>query len=158
MTKKDIFLSAPCYNPRAVVQEEVILKRERIRQIVVGVVGLFYCALIYPLYTDLLHSSWLLVQKNETEPMFLSFYIALGFFLLLASRKPSAYGPLIAFAAWQSIAHASVMVIETVEAWSNGTHRDFTDVVIAAAIGVVLLVAVPARKKETAVMSSPVSA
>jgi len=71
------------------------LKRERIRQIVVGVVGLFYCALIYPLYTDLLHSSWLLVQKNETEPMFLSFYIALGFFLLLASRKPSAYGPLM---------------------------------------------------------------
>ena len=121
-------------------------------------VGLFYCALVYPLYTDLYHSSWLLVQKNETEPMFLSFYIALGFFLLIASRKPSEYRSLIAFAAWQSIAHASVMLIETVEAWSNGTHRNFTDVVVAGAIGVVLLVAVPARKKETAIMSSPVSA
>jgi hypothetical protein len=134
------------------------MKRERIRQIVVGVVGLFYCALIYPLYTDLLHSSWLLVQKNETEPMFLSFYIALGFFLLLASRKPSEYSSLIAFAAWQSIAHASVMVIETIEAWRNGTHRDFTDVVIAAVIGVVLLIALPARKKEIVIMPSAVSA
>jgi hypothetical protein len=136
----------------------VVVKRERIRQIVVGVVGLFYCALIYPLYTDLLHSSWLLVQKNETEPMFLSFYIALGFFLLLASRKPSEYSSLIAFAAWQSIAHASVMVIETIEAWSNGTHRDFTDVVVAAVIGVVLLIASPARKKEIVIMPSAVSA
>jgi len=58
--------------------------------------------------------------ENETEPMFLSFYIALAFFLLLASRKPSEYNSLIAFAAWQSIAHASVMVIETIEAWSKG--------------------------------------
>jgi len=87
--------------------------------------------------------------------MFLSFYIALGFFLLLASREPSSYRPLIVFAAWQSIAHASVMVIETVEAWSNGTHRDFTDVVIAAVIGIVLLVSMPSSKKETA---SPVNA
>jgi len=130
------------------------VKRERIQQIVVGVVGLFYCALIYPLYTDLHRSSWLLVQKNETEPMFLSFFIALGFFLLLAARKPSDYRSLIVFAAWQSLAHASVMVVETVEAWSNGIHRDFTDVVIAAVIGVVLVAVAPARKKETTIMSS----
>ena len=134
------------------------MKRERVQQIVIGVVGLFYCALIYPLYTDLHRSSWLLVQKNETEPMFLSFFIALGFFLLLASRKPSDYRSLIVFAGWQSIAHASVMIIETVEAWSNGTRRDFTDVVIAAVIGVVLVAAAPARKKEAATMSSLVSA
>ena len=127
-----------------------IVKRERARQIVVGLVGLLYVALIYPLYTDLLHSSWLLVQKNETEPMFLSFYIALGVFLLLAARKPSDYRSLISFAAWQSIAHASVMVIQTVEAWKNGVHRDFTDVVIAGVIGVVLLTLVPAKRQASA--------
>jgi hypothetical protein len=43
------------------------------------------------------------------------------------------------FAAWQNIPHASVMVIQTVEAWKNGIHHDFTDVVIAGVIGIVLL-------------------
>ena len=139
-------------NPRGFqfLEEGIIVKRERARQIVVGLVGLLYVALLYPLYTDLLHSSWLLVQKNETEPMFLSFYIALGFFLLLAARKPSDYRSLIFFAAWQSIAHASVMVIQTVEAWKNGIHRDFTDVVIAGVIGVVLLTVVSAKRQAAA--------
>ncbi len=44
-------------------------------------------------------SKWLLELKNETEPMFLSFYVALGPFLLLAARKPSSHRSLIAFAA-----------------------------------------------------------
>ena len=129
------------------------MKRERARQIVVGLVGLLYVALIYPLYTDLLHSSWLLVQKNETEPMFLSFFIALGFFLVLAARRPLAYRSLIVFAAWQSIAHASVMAIQTVEAWQNGIHRDFTDVVLAAVIGGVLMALAPAEKEAAATVS-----
>ena len=54
------------------------MKRERTLQVVLALVGLFYVALIYPLYTDLWHSKWLLELKNETEPMFLSFYVALG--------------------------------------------------------------------------------
>jgi hypothetical protein len=99
-----------------------------------------YVAMIFPLWGDLRNANWLLVMKNETEPMFLSFFIALGVFLLLAARKPVAYRPLILFAAWQSVAHASVMTIETVEAWNHGTHRDFTDVVLFALIAVVLLV------------------
>jgi hypothetical protein len=37
-----------------------------------------YLATIYFLYTDLRHSSWLLEQKNECEPMFLSFFIPVG--------------------------------------------------------------------------------
>ena len=101
------------------------MKRERTLQVVLALVGLFYVALIYPLYTDLWHSKWLLELKNETEPMFLSFYVALGPFLLLAARKPSSHRSLIAFAAWSSLAHASVMTIQTVEAWNHGIHRDF---------------------------------
>ena len=66
------------------------MKRERMLQAVLALVGLIYVALIYPLYTDLWHSKWLLELKNETEPMFLSFYVALGPFLLLAARKPSS--------------------------------------------------------------------
>ena len=78
---------------------EVIVKRERMLQVALGLVGLFYVALIYPLYTDLADSKWLLEMKDECEPMFLSFFIALGPFLLLAARKPSLHRSLIAFAA-----------------------------------------------------------
>jgi hypothetical protein len=130
------------------------MKRERARQIVLGLLGLLYIALTYFLYKDLLHSSWLLVQKNETEPMFLSFYIALGFFLLLAARKPLEYRSLIIFAAWQSLAHSAVMAIETVEAYRHGVRRDYADVIVAAVIGVVLLALVPSRTKPTAAVAA----
>ncbi|HTX77238.1 MAG TPA: DUF6632 domain-containing protein [Terracidiphilus sp.] len=124
------------------------MKFERTRQIVLAIVGLLYLALFYFLYADLWHSSWLVAKNyNEIEPMFLSFFIALGVFLLLAARKPSAYRSLIAFAAWQSIAHSFVMLIETLEAFAHGIHRNFLDVVITAVIGVVLLALVPAKQE-----------
>jgi hypothetical protein len=68
-------------------------------QVALGLVGLVYVAMIYPLYTDLAHSKWLLEMKNACEPMFLSWFIALGPFLLLAARNPSLHRSLIAFAA-----------------------------------------------------------
>jgi hypothetical protein len=77
------------------------VKRERILQVVVGLLGLLYLWPIYPLYTDLWHSKWLLEMNNECEPMFLSWFIALGPFLLLAARKPSSHRSLIIFAACQ---------------------------------------------------------
>jgi len=129
------------------------VKREWTLQIVVGLLGMAYIAMIYPLYTDLWHANWLLVMKNETEPMFLSFFIALGVFLVLAARRPLAYRSLIVFAAWQSIAHASVMAIQTVEAWQNGIHRDFTDVVLFAVIGGVLMAVAPPEKEAAASVS-----
>ena len=46
---------------------EVNVKRERLTQIVLVIVGLINLALIYFLYTDLRHSSWLLEGKNEIE-------------------------------------------------------------------------------------------
>ena len=121
------------------------MKRERVLQVVLVILGLLYLTLIYPLYMDLRHSAWLLEMHNETEPMFLSFFIPLGIFLLLAARNPSAHRSLIAFAAWWSLAHAAVMLIETIEAWEHGVHRDFTDVIIAAVLGCVLLPLVPGK-------------
>ena len=129
------------------------MKRERMLQVAVGLLGLFYVALIYPLYTDLAHSKWLLEMKNECEPMFLSWFIALGPFLLLAAKKPSSHRSLIAFAACQSLAHASVMTIQTVQAWKHGVHRDFTDVVVVGGIGGILLALSPARQQQSATVS-----
>ena len=55
--------------------------------------------------------------------MFLSFFVVLGLFLLLTVKKPSAHRSLIAFAAWWSLFHASVMAIQTLQAWSRRIHR-----------------------------------
>jgi hypothetical protein len=53
-----------------------------------ALLGLFYVGLLYPLYTDLWHSKWLLEMNNEEcEPIFLTFFVTLGVFLLLAARK-----------------------------------------------------------------------
>ena len=41
------------------------MKRERLTQIVLVIVGLFNLAMIYFLYMDLWHSSWLLEGKSE---------------------------------------------------------------------------------------------
>ena len=44
---------------------------------------------------------------EECEPMFITFFVPLEFFLLLAARKPREYRTVIAFAAWQSLAHSA---------------------------------------------------
>src|SRR5438874_13412024 len=116
-------------------------------QVALGLVGLVYVAMIYPLYTDLAHSKWLLEMKDACEPMFLSWFIALGPFLLLAARKPSLHRSLIIFAACQSLAHASVMTIQTVEAWKHGVHWNFTVVVVSGFIGGILLALILVRRK-----------
>jgi Family of unknown function (DUF6632) len=107
------------------------MRRERTLRVFVGLLGLVYLPLIYPLYSDLWHSKWLLEMNNSCEPMFLSWFIALGPFLLLAARKPSSHRSLITFAACQCLVHASIMAVQTAEAWKHGVHRQFGDVLVA---------------------------
>jgi len=122
------------------------VKRERLTQIVLVIVGLLNLSLIYFLYMDLRHSSWLLERKNECEPMFLSFFIPVGVFLLMAARRPPEHRSMIALAAWWNISHGVVMAIQTVEARIHGVHRGFTDVVFFIVIGGVLLALLPAKR------------
>ena len=123
------------------------MKRERLTQIVLVIVGLLNLSLIYFLYMDLRHSSWLLERKNECEPMFLSFFIPVGVFLLMAARRPPEHRSMIALAAWWHIFHGFVMAIQSVEAWIHGVHRNFADVIVMLVIGVVLLALLPATQE-----------
>ncbi len=123
------------------------MKRERLTRIVLVIVGLLNLAIIYPLYMDLRHSSWLLEQKNEVEPMFLSFFIPVGVSLLVAARRPSEHRSMIALAAWWHISHGTVMAIQSVQAWIHGVHRNFSDVIVVLVIGGVLLALLPAKRK-----------
>ena len=73
------------------------MNRERIRQVVLAVVGLVFVGLVYPLGSDLWRAKWLVqMNDNEYEPMFLSFFVVLGLFLLLAVKKPSMHRSLVA--------------------------------------------------------------
>jgi hypothetical protein len=125
------------------------VKRERLTQIVLVIVGLVNLAIIYPLYEDLRNSRWLLEQKNEVEPMFLSFFIPVGVFLIIAARRPSEHRSMIALAAWWNISHSTVMAIQTIEAWIHGVHRNFTDVVVVLVIGGILLALLPAKPEQS---------
>jgi hypothetical protein len=136
-----------CGARNTIRSKEVNVKRERLLQIVLVIVGLFNLALIYFLYTDLRHSSWLLEQHNEIEPMFLSFFIPVGVFLLMAVRRPSEHRSAIALAAWWNISHGMVMAIQTVEARIHSVPRSFTDVILFLVIGVVLLALLPAKRE-----------
>ena len=126
------------------------MKRERLTQIVLVIVGLLNLPQIYPLYKDLWHSSWILEGKCECGPMFLSFFLPVGVFLLIAARRPSEHRSMIALVAWWNISHGGVMAIQTVEAWNHGVHRNFADVIVMLVIGVVLLALLPAKREVVA--------
>ena len=126
---------------------------KRIRQIVVALVALFYVGLLYPLCSELWHSKWLLeMHDNECEPMFITFLVTLGVFLLLAVRKPLEYRLVIAFAAWHGLAHSVTMLIQSVETSMHGVPRGYNDVILFGVIGIALLLSVPPKEKPKVVV------
>ena len=112
------------------------MKRERILKVVLALVGLLFCAAVYPLL--------LMVKEDPALAMMMSLYATLGIFLLLASRNPSAHRSLIAFAAWSSFAHASVMAVQAYLGFI--ARRELLGVATFAVIGVVLIALSPAKR------------
>ena len=126
---------------------------KRIRQVIVALVGLFYVGLLYPLCTELWRSKWLLeMHDNECEPMFITFLVSLGVFLLLAVRKPSKYRLVIAFATFQALAHAATMLIQSIETSVHKVPRGYDDVILFGVIGVALLFSIPPKERTAAVI------
>jgi hypothetical protein len=115
--------------------------RERALQIVLVLVGLFFSAGIYPLVGSLLHPA----DSDTGDTMILSLYVALGIFLLIAVRNPSAHRSLIAFAAWSSFAHAVAMSILGLEIASQRVGFLVGSAVLVV-IGVALIALAPAKQ------------
>ena len=113
----------------------------RALKVVLIIVGILFAATIYPLL--------FLVRNDETLQMMLSLYVTLGVFLLLASRNPSAHGSLIAFAAWSSFAHASVMAVQAIGDVTERLHL-LLGVAMFAVIGLALIVVSPAKLTKAA--------
>jgi hypothetical protein len=115
------------------------------QKVVLVIVGLLFVATIYPLV--------FLVRDEPTLQMMLSLYVTLGVFLLLASRNPSAHRSLIAFAAWSSIAHASVMAVQAVYDVSERVHL-LIGVAMFAIFGLALIVVSPAKLAKVSVAAA----
>lgn len=124
----------------------------------VGVGGLVLFLWGYFLFGALWHSGWL-NGHNDVLPMFLSIITALGVCLLVAVKRPAKHRSLIAYAAWSSLAHAFTMTIQSAQAAAHGMHRSDSpgDIVVFGAIGVALLVLLPAKQQspDGAAMSEP---
>jgi peptidoglycan/LPS O-acetylase OafA/YrhL len=116
------------------------MRRERVLKVVLVLVGLVFSAGVLPVTESL----WQQNQSMYTFDMMLSLYVALGIFLLIAARNPSANRSLIAFTAWSCFAHAAVMAGTSV---SKGGYRgDLWGVVVLVIIGVALIVLAPAKQ------------
>jgi hypothetical protein len=116
------------------------MRRERALRIVLVLVGLLFCAGVYFLAVSL----W---QRNQSElfaQMMLSIYIALGVFVLLAARDPSANRTLIAFTAWSSLAHAAVMAVQVFLKMTPRT--DLGGILMFVVIGAALIGLTPAKQ------------
>src|SRR5437879_13228558 len=111
------------------------MSRERALKVVLVLVGLLFSAGVYPLV--------MFVRQEPVLAMMLSLYVTLGIFLLLAARNPSANRSLIAFTAWSSFAHATLMAVQ---AFRNLIPRgELLGVVVLVLIGLVLIVLAPGK-------------
>ncbi len=111
------------------------MRRERTLKIALVSVGLLFSAAVYP--------SMMMVKQDPALAMMMSLYATLGVFLLLAARNPSEHRSLIAFAAWSSFAHATLMAVQ---AFLNLIpRRELVGVVVFILIGVALIALAPAK-------------
>ncbi|MGC2161073.1 MAG: DUF6632 domain-containing protein [Silvibacterium sp.] len=111
------------------------MNRELALKIVLGLVGLLFIALTYPMLV--------FIRQEPALSMMLSLYVTLGIFLLLAIRNPSAHRSLIAFTAWSSFAHAALM---GTQAGLNIVARgELIGVAVLIVIGVAFVALAPAK-------------
>ena len=116
------------------------MRRRRTLKILLVLVGLLFCAAIFPWIGGCLDPA----HSDTGDTMNMSLYVILGIFLLSAVRNPSAHRSLIAFAAWSSFAHATTMSILGLEIASQRAGFLVASAVLVA-IGGALVALAPAR-------------
>ncbi len=125
----------------------VTSNRERATKVVLVVLGLLTAVTnINALVTSFLA---LRPTGGTTAPMFYTILAALGVFLVLAARNPSAYRSLIAYAAWSSVAHGAVMALMVIKLPDK--RAELLVGAAFAALGAALLLVFAPRKETGAV-------
>lgn len=108
--------------------------RERALKIVLVLVGTLFTASVYLLFV--------FGRQQPALAMMFSVYATLGVFLLIAARNPSGNRTLIAFTAWSSLAHASVMAVQVSQRMIE--RQELFGVAMFGVIGIVLIALRPA--------------
>ena len=116
------------------------MNRERALKVLLVLVGLLFVAGIYPLVTSIQSHD----RSDYPDQMILAIYITLGVFLLLAVRDVSANRSLIAFTGWSSLAHASVMIIQSFQIGDQRTQM--LPLGLICVVSIVLLLLMPRRR------------
>jgi hypothetical protein len=116
------------------------MNRERALKVLLVLVGLFFVAGIYPLITSIKGHQ----QSDYPDQMMLAIYITLGIFLLLAVRDVKANRTLIAFTGWSTLAHMSVMTIQSFQLGNQRT--ELPPLGIISVVAVLLLLLMPRRR------------
>ena len=112
------------------------MRRERVLKVLLVVLGLLFCAGVYPMV--------LMAKEEPALAMMMSLYVTLGIFLLLAARNQSANRSLIGFTAWSSFAHAAVMAVQGSLHWI--ARRELIGSVVPIIIGVALIALAPTKQ------------
>jgi hypothetical protein len=119
------------------------MNRDRALKTVLGVVGVIFVALGYPMMV--------FMRQDPALSMMLCLYVTLGVFLLLAIRDPAANRSLIAFTAWSSLAHAVVMGSQAM--LNMVAHGELIGVGVLVLIGVALIALAPVKRVAEVVAS-----
>ena len=102
-------------------------------------VGLIYLFGLFPLTVTWPDGFMWMPRQPEYEQMILATFAVLGVFLLMASRAPSEHRSLIAFAAWSSLVHGLVMLIQALRDPMERANL-YGDIPALILVAVVLLV------------------
>ena len=109
------------------------MRRESALKVVLVLLGLLFLAGVYPLT--------MFLSSEPALAMMLSLYVTLGVLLLLAVPKPSEHRSLIAFTAWSSFAHGTVMAVQASKHAIPG--HELIGVAVMYIIGITLIVLRP---------------
>jgi len=112
--------------------------QEKPLRIVLVAVGLVYVFVLYPLTVIWPDGFMWMPRQAEYEQMILSTFAVLGIFLLVAARAPSEHRSLIGFAAWSSLVHGLVMLVQALRDPTEHANM-YGDIPALVLVGGVLL-------------------
>lgn len=113
--------------------------RDKALRVALVVVGLIYLLGLYPLTLLWPDGFMWEPRQSEYEQMIVATFAVLGVFLLMASRAPSDHRSLIGFAAWSSLVHGLVMLVQALRDPVERANL-YGDIPALILIAVVLLV------------------
>ncbi|MDH3523427.1 MAG: hypothetical protein OES32_07545 [Acidobacteriota bacterium] len=112
--------------------------REKYLKLALVVFGIVFLVGLLPM-TMLFPGGWMWEpRQSEYEQMILGIYAVLGIFLLLAARSPAQHKSLIAFAAWSSLVHGGIMLVQALRDSSEHANL-YGDIPALILVGVIFL-------------------